>query len=89
MRIWRLLVAYGGEVWTFVVAAPDHGRAWELALAAMPAKLRPEATLEELEASAERRVTGCSRLLKRWRTAPGSLDDEPATGASGRASTAA
>ena len=88
MRIWRLLVAYGGEVWTFVVAAPDHGRAWELALEAMPADLRSDATLEELEVSGERRVTGCTRLLRRWRTAPGGLED-PATGASGRASTAA
>ncbi len=89
MRIWRLLVSIGKEVWTFVVVAPEHGRAWEVVLDSLPRAARSDAELEELEASGERRATGCSRLLHRWRTAPDAGDTEPPTDASGTASTAA
>ena len=71
MRIWRLLVSIGAEVWTFVVVASDHGRAWEIVLDAIPSAARSNAELEELEAGGEHRATGCSRLLHRWRVAPG------------------
>ncbi len=87
MRIWRLLVSIGAEVWTFVVVAPEHGRAWEVVIDSLPAAMRPNAELEELEASGERRVTGCSRLLHRWRVAPG--DADPPTDVFGTTSTAA
>jgi hypothetical protein len=85
MRIWRLLVEIGPEVWTFVAAAPDHTRAWQAVRAHLEEAKRELAFLEELEATtAVVGVQGPSRVMHAWRTAPSGP-----TGASRRASTAA
>ena len=70
MRIWRLLVEVGPEVWTYIVAAHDHLQAWNLVIEALPGKDRKAASLEELEATAERRPGTRPRLVHAWRTAP-------------------
>jgi hypothetical protein len=84
LRIWRLLVEIGPEVWTFVVAAPDHTRAWQVVLARLPTCDQELAFLEELEATgAVQNVNGPSRVIHAWRSAP--LGDGP-TGVFGTAS---
>jgi len=86
MRIWRLLVELGPEVWTFVVVAPDHVRAWQVLLEDLDDRRRELAFLEELEAtSATQADLGPSRVLRTWRSAP---LEEPHR-ASGRSPTAA
>ena len=87
MRIWRLLVEIGPEVWTFVAAAPDHTRAWQVVLTHLGEPARELAFLEELEATTSVvNVGGPSRIMHAWRSAPS--DGDP-TGAFGIASTAA
>jgi hypothetical protein len=77
LRIWRLLVEIGPEVWTFVAAAPDHTRAWQVVLARLAARDRELAFLEELEATgAVQSVGGSSRVIHAWLSAP--LGDGPA-----------
>jgi hypothetical protein len=87
MRIWRLLVEIGPEVWTFVAAAPDHTRAWQVVTERLSVSDRELAFLEELEATgAVKGVSGPSRVIHAWRSAP--LGDRP-TDAFGTASAVA
>ncbi len=87
MRIWRLLVEIGPEVWTFVAAAPDHTRAWQVVIQTLSSADRELAFLEELEATgAVKNVNGPSRVIHAWRSAP--LGDGP-TGAFGTTSAVA
>jgi hypothetical protein len=69
VRLWRLVVDLKTEVWAFVVAAPDHPGAWGAVLEALPGELRRRASLEELVASYEPRVTGHPGLVHAWRIA--------------------
>lgn len=46
MQVWRLLIAAAGGLHHLVLAAPDHQRAWSLALQAIGVA---DGTLEELE----------------------------------------
>jgi hypothetical protein len=91
LRIWRLLVEIGPEVWTFVAAAPDHTRAWQVVLAKLPARDQELAFLEELEATgAVQPANGASRVIHAWLSAPlGGGPEGGPTDAFGTASAAA
>lgn len=66
MHVWRILLSLTDELWTCVVAAPDHEVAWRLAVAAVPGERRERPFLEELEATGERAPEGGARVLVAW-----------------------
>lgn len=77
MRLWRLVIELTGpEVWTYLVVAPNGVRAWRVAQATLPRRLRRSASLEELEGCGDQRP-GPARVLRAWRSAPSRRADEP------------
>lgn len=67
MTLWRMLVETSSGLWTYVVAAPNHLRAWDTVLEAQPPGTLLSVSLEELERTGERRALIAPQIVQRWR----------------------